>query len=40
MGEPARAKSEGEVRQDVLRELAWDPRVEQAAIGSKSGMAP
>ena len=33
MGEPARPKSDGEIQQDVLRELAWDARVEQARIG-------
>jgi osmotically-inducible protein OsmY len=30
---PARPKSDGEIQQDVQRELAWDPRVEQAGIG-------
>jgi osmotically-inducible protein OsmY len=32
MVEPTRTKSDGETQQDVLRELAWDPRVEQAEI--------
>jgi osmotically-inducible protein OsmY len=33
MEEPARPESDGAVQRDVLRELAWDPRVEQAGIG-------
>jgi hypothetical protein len=32
MGERVRPKSDGESQHDVLRELAWDPRVEQAGI--------
>jgi osmotically-inducible protein OsmY len=33
MAEPGQSKSDGELQRDVLRELAWDPRVEQAEIG-------
>jgi osmotically-inducible protein OsmY len=33
MGEAARSKSDDEIQRDVRRELAWDPRVEQAGIG-------
>jgi osmotically-inducible protein OsmY len=33
MTKPTPAKSDAEIQRDVLRELAWDPRVEQAEIG-------